>query len=138
MLSPQVSYLLSILAVRPDATERVRAALPAEDLQEDEQGPFLRMLDTLESGGLQALTESLPEFPDTEQDLVRRAWAHPPPARDDATVDQLVLRIRGQAGRRRRSAIISRLRDAEARGDREQTAALEARLLELNREGQGS
>ena len=138
VLSPQVSYLLSILAVRPDAFERVRAALPADDLQDDEQGPFLRMVESLGRGGLQALTESLPELPDTEQDLVRRAWAHPPPARDDATIDQLVLRIRGQAGRRRRSAIISRLRDAEARGDREQVAALEARLLELNREGKGS
>ena len=137
-LSPQLGYLLSILAVRPDSAPRVAAALPEADLEDDERGPFQRMVETLGRGGLQALTESLPSFPDTEQDLVRRAWAHPPPSVDDATVDQVVRRIRAQAGRRRRSAIISALRDAEARGDREQVSALEARLLELNREGKGN
>lgn len=137
-LSPQLAYLLAVLAVRPDVLPRVSQSLPPEDVEDGERGPFLRMLETLERGGLQELTETLPSFPEFEQNLVRRAWAHPPPSVDDATVDQVVHRIRVQAGRRRRSAIISALRDAEVRGDRERVTALEARLLELSREGKGN
>jgi len=128
-------YLLEILAVRPEAIHRVRGRLTLEDLEPKERGAYQRMLETLGTdGGLQALGEALPDFPDEEQDLVRRAWAHPPASIEDATVDDVVARIRKQIGDRRARAIISDLRDAEVRGDAEQIALLESRLAELRRE----
>jgi len=128
-------YLLEILAVRPDALHRVRGRLHPEDLEAKERGAYQRMSEAVGTdGGLQALGDALPGFPDEEQDLVRRAWAHPPASTDDATVDDVVSRIRRQIGDRRARAIISDLRDAEVRGDAEQIALLESRLAELRRQ----
>ena len=128
-------YLLEILAVRPDAIHRVRERLPLEDLEPKERVAYQRMLETVGTdGGLQALGDALPSFPDEEQDLVRRAWAHPPASIDDANVDDVVARIRKQIVDRRARAIISDLRDAEVRGDAEQISLLESRLAELRRE----
>src|SRR5205814_320987 len=68
-------YLLEILAVRPDAIHRVREQLPLDHLEPKERDAYQRMLETLgEDGGLQSLGEALANFPDEEQDLVRRAW----------------------------------------------------------------
>ena len=128
-------YLLEILAVRPDAIARVRGRLHPDDLEPKERGAYQRMLETAGTeAGLKALGEALPSFPDEEQDLVRRAWAHPPASTDDATLDDVVSRIRRQIGDRRARAIISDLRDAEVRGDAVQIALLESRLAELRRE----
>ena len=128
-------YLLEILAVRPDAIARVRGRLHPEDLEPKERGAYQRMLETAGAdGGLKALGDALASFPEEEQDLVRRAWAHPPASTDDATVDDVVSRIRRQIGDRRARAIISDLRDAEVRGDATQIALLESRLAELRRE----
>jgi DNA primase len=128
-------YLLEMLAVRPDAIRRVRDRLPEQDLEPKERNAYRRLLDTVGTeGGLQALGDALPGFPDEEQDLVRRAWAHPPASTDDATVDDVVSRIRREITRRRVRAIISDLRDAEVRGDAEQTALLNTRLADLRRE----
>jgi DNA primase len=128
-------YLLEILAVRPDALHRVRGRLHPEDLEAKERGAYQRMSEAVGTdGGLQALGDALPGFPDEEQDLVRRAWAHPPASTDDATVDDVVSRIRRQIGDRRARAIISDLREAEVRGDAEQIALLESRLAELRRQ----
>ncbi|MEP7105702.1 MAG: DNA primase [Chloroflexota bacterium] len=128
-------YLLEILAVRPDAILRVRDRLPETDLEPKELSAYRRFLETVGTeGGLQALGDALPGFPDEEQDLVRRAWAHPPASTDDATVDDVVSRIRREITRRRARAIISDLRDAEVRGDAEQIALLNTRLADLRRE----
>jgi DNA primase len=126
-------YLLQVLAVRPDAAERVRARLKPDELEEDERGAYVRMLETLQRGGFEALGREVSEYPEEEQDLIRQAWHNPPPSVDDALVDELVTRVRHEAAKKRRLAIISGLAEAERRQDRERAAALEAELRELTR-----
>lgn len=137
VLSAPVAYLVGVLAARPDAARRVRERLRPEDLGDEERGPFTTMVESLIQGGQAALEQALPGWPEEIQHLVRRALAHPPHRVDDATVDDVVARIRKKAGQRRRNAIISDLRDAVARGDRELVSVLETRLREMTREGQG-
>ncbi len=138
VLSPTVAYLVGVLAARPDAAARVRERLRPEDLSDEERGPFTTMVETLLQGGLAGLQDALPGWPEEVQRVVRQAWAHPSHSLDDATVDDVLARIGRKAGERRRNAIISALRDAEARGDRDTVSELENRLRELTRKGQGS
>jgi hypothetical protein len=91
------------------------------------------MVETLEDGGLDALAAGLTSFPDEEEQLVRRAWADPPPRVDDEVVDDLVRQIRRTAANRRRLAIIRHLREAERSGDVVKAAALAAELQAVER-----
>ena len=130
-VSNRVGYLLQVLAVRPEALDRVRGILDPADLQEDDRAAFLRMVSVLEKGGLEALGQELDGFPAEDQRLVRKAWAEPPPTLSDAVVDDLVRRIKDMARRRRMLAIADRLTEAERRQDRAQIELLEAQLSEL-------
>jgi DNA primase len=131
-LTKRLDYLLRLLAVRPDAVGRVKA-LPPEDLEEDDRAAFVRMVETLETGGSDALAAGLTGFPDEEEQLVRRAWAAPPPRVDDEVVDDLIHQIRRAAANRRRLAIIRHLREAERGGDAATAAALAAELQAIER-----
>jgi len=130
-VSNRVGYLLQVLAVRPEALDRVRGILDPADLQEDDRAAFLRMVSVLEKGGLEALGRELDGFPAEDQRLVRKAWAEPPPTLSDAVVDDLVRRIKDMARRRRMLALADRLTEAERRQDRAQIELLEAQLSEL-------
>ena len=132
-LSVGVSYLLQILAVRPDAAARVRQALAPDELDETERASYLRMLETLERGGLEALGTELPGYPEEEQSLIRRAWHQPPPGVTDADLDEAVLRIRHRSVQMRHRSLRSQLAEAERRRDSERVALLEAELRELGR-----
>jgi DNA primase len=132
-LSKRLDYLLRLLAVRPEAAGRVKSELPAEDLEEDDRVAFVRMVTTLDAGGAAALAAELTGFPDEEEQLVRRAWASPPPRVDDEEVDELIHQIRRSAAKRRRLAIIRHLRDAERSGDLATAAALAAELQATER-----
>jgi hypothetical protein len=133
-LADDVRFLLSILAVRPDALQRVRSRLrPEEDLDGDDRATYLRMVETLERGGLEALVRELAGYPAEEQDLVRRAWASPPPDVDDSVVDDVVQNLRRRSIKRRHRALRSELAEAERRGDGELVATLEAELRKLVR-----
>src|SRR5438874_5133546 len=48
-------YLLQVLAARPEAAGRVRALLQVDDLDEEDRRTYLRMLETFERGGREAL-----------------------------------------------------------------------------------
>jgi DNA primase len=117
-------HLLSLLAVRPDAAERVREQVRPEDFTEDDRRTYLRMLETFSSGGLEQLQAQLGAYDEHEQELVRRAWASPPPRVDDEYVDGLVWKLRLEALRAELSAVKRRLGEAEQRGDRDQVALL--------------
>lgn len=132
-LSVGVSYLLQILAVRPDAAARVREALAPDELDETERASYLRMLETLERGGLEALGTDLSGYPEEEQSLVRRAWHQPPPGVSDADVDEAVRRIRQRSVQLKHRSLRSQLAEAERRRDSERVAVLEAELRELGR-----
>ena len=126
-------YLLQLLAVRPIAFDRVRTMLTPDELDEGDRGIYLRMLETYERGGVSGLETELAEYPAEEQDLIRRAWAAPPPSVDDEVAVGLAERIRLDHMRARHSGIIRELSEAERGKDSELVARLEAQAAELAR-----
>jgi DNA primase len=123
-----VGYLLGALVVRPEALQRVLGILDPADLGDAGRETFQRLVTALERGGSDALGQDLDGFTAEEQQLIRRAWAEPPPRVDDEAIDDVVRTIRRQARKRRVSAMIDRLREAERRGDLGQAETLQAQL----------
>jgi len=124
-------YLVQLLAVRPVAFERVRTKLTPEELDEEDRGVYLRMLETYERSGASGLESELAGYPAEEQDLIRRAWAEPPPSVDDDLAVELAERIRLDRMKSRESAIIRELSEAERGRDIQGVARLEAEAREL-------
>jgi len=123
-----VGYLLGALVVRPEALGRVLGILDPADLGETDRATFRRLVTALERGGSDALGQDLDGFTPEEQQLIRRAWADPPPRVDDETIGDVVRTIHRQARKRRAQDMIDRLREAERRGDLAQAESLEAQL----------
>jgi DNA primase len=126
-------YLLQLLAVRPVAFERVRTKLTTDELDEQDRGIYVRMLETYERGGASGLETELAEYPAEEQDLIRRAWAAPPPSVDDEVAVELAERIRLDHMKGLHSGIIRELSEAESGKDSERVARLEAKAREFAR-----
>jgi DNA primase len=126
-------YLLQLLAVRPVAFERVRTKLTPDELDEEDRGIYVRMLETYERGGASGLETELAGYPAEEQDLIRRAWAAPPPSVDDDVAEELAVRVRLDHMRSLHSGIIRELSEAERGKDSERVARLEAQASELAR-----
>jgi DNA primase len=126
-------YLLQLLAVRPVAFERVRTQVTPEELDEEDRGIYVRMLETYERGGVSGLETELAGYPPEEQDLIRRAWAAPPPSVDDEVAVELAERIRLDHMKGLHSGIIRELSEAESGKDSERVARLEAKARELAR-----
>jgi DNA primase len=124
-------YLVQLLAVRPVAFERVRTKLTPEELDEEDRGVYVRMLETYERGGASGLESELAGYPAEEQDLIRRAWAAPPPSVDDELAVELAGRIRLDRMKSREGAIIRELSEAERGRDTQGVARLEAEAREL-------
>jgi hypothetical protein len=126
-------YLLMLLAVRPVAFERVRTKVTPEELDEEDRRVYVRMLETYERGGASGLESELAGYPAEEQDLIRRAWAAPPPSVDDELAVELAQRIRLDHMKNRESAIIRELSEAERGRDMERVARLETEAKEIAR-----
>ena len=126
-------YLLQLLAVRPVAFDRVRAKITPDELDEGDRGIYQRMLETYERGGATGLENELAGYPAEEQDLIRRAWAAPPPSVDDEVAVELAERIRLDHMKGLHSGIIRELSEAESGRDSERVARLEAKARELAR-----
>jgi DNA primase len=126
-------YLLQLLAVRPAAFERVRTKITPEELDEEDRGIYVRMLETYERGGASGLENELAGYPAEEQDLIRRAWAAPPPNVDEEVAVELAERIRLDRMKARHSGIIRELSEAERGKDSERVARLETEAGELAR-----
>lgn len=126
-------YLLMLLAVRPVAFERVRTKITPDELDQEDRGIYVRMLETYERGGASGLEKELAGYPAEEQDLIRRAWAAPPPSVDDEVALELAERIRLDRMKGRHSGIIRQLSEAERGNDSELVAQLEAEARELAR-----
>jgi hypothetical protein len=77
------------------------------------------------------LEKELAGYPAEEQDLIRRAWAAPPPSVDDEVAVELAERIALDHMRSRHSGIIRELSEAERGKDSERVARLEAEAREL-------
>jgi hypothetical protein len=126
-------YLVQLLAVRPVALEQVRTKLTAQELDESDRAVFVRMLESYERGGPAGLEAELAGYPPEDQDLIRRAWAAPPPNVDDEVAVELAERIRLEHMKGMRSGIIRELSEAERGKDSERVARLEAEARELAR-----
>jgi DNA primase len=125
------NYLVQLLAIRPAAFERVRTKITPEELDEVDRGLYVRMLETYERGGAAGLESELAGYPAEEQDLIRRAWAAPPPSVDDEVAVELAERIRLDRMKSRHSAIIRELSEAERGRDSEGVGRLESEAREL-------
>jgi len=126
-------YLLQLLAVNPAAFERIRTKITPDELDEEDRGMYVRMLETFERGGAAGLEKELGDYPAEEQDLIRRAWAAPPPNVDDRLAEELVTRIRLDRMKVRHSGIIRELSEAERGREADRVARLEAEASELAR-----
>jgi DNA primase len=126
-------YLLQLLAVNPAAFERVRTKISPEELDEEDRGIYVRMLETFERGGTSGLEEELAGYPAEEQDLIRRAWAAPPPNVDGRVAEELAARVHLDYMKGRHSGIIRELSEAERGREAERVARLEAEARELAR-----
>jgi hypothetical protein len=91
------------------------------------------MLDSYERGGEAGLEKDLAGYPAEEQDLIRRAWASPPPTIDDEVAMELAGRIRLDYMKGMHSGIIRELSEAERGSDSERVARLETEARELAR-----
>jgi len=127
------AYLVQLLAVRPIAFDRVRPKITAEELDSDDRPVFIRMLGSYERGGPAGLEADLAGYPEEEQDLIRRAWAAPPPNVDDEVAVELAERIRLEHMKGMHSGIIRELSEAERGLDSEKVVRLEAEAGELAR-----
>ena len=129
-------HILSVIAVRPEALDRVESSALPDDFNEEDRRTFGLMRQTLQAGGLDALRDRLGSFGEQEQDLIRRAWASPPPRTDDEFVAELTWRLRLESLQTRLGDVRRRLGEAEQRGDRDQVALLEMEDRRLAREVQ--
>ena len=127
------AYLVELLAVRPQAFEVVRSRITSQELDPDDRPVFVRMLGSYERGGPTGLEADLAGYPSEEQDLIRRAWAAPPPNVDDEVAIELAGRIRLEHMKGMHSGIIRELSEAERGQDSERVVRLEAEARELAR-----
>src|SRR5437773_1274450 len=126
-------YLLQLLAVRPSAFDRVRTKLTSQELDDGDRPIYIRMLESYERGGATGLEADLAGYPAEAQDLIRRAWAAPPPNVDDEVAVELAERIRLEHMKGMQNGIIRELSEAERGRDSERVAQLEAQARELGR-----
>jgi DNA primase len=126
-------YLLQLLAVNPAAFERIRTKIAPDELDEEDRGIYTRMLETYERLGPTGLEQGLDDYSPEEQDLIRRAWAAPPPRVDEVVAEELVARIRLDRMKGRHSGIIRELSEAERAREAERVSRLEAEARELAR-----
>lgn len=127
------AYLVQLLAVRPSAFDRVTTRITAAELDPDDRPVFIRMLGSYERGGPAGLEADVAAYPSEEQDLIRRAWAAPPPNVDDELAVELADRIRLEHMKGMHSGIIRELSEAERGTDSERVVRLEAEARELAR-----
>ena len=126
-------YLLQLLAVNPAAFERIRTKLAPDELDDEDRVIYVRMLETFDRGGASGLEKELGDYPAEVQDLIRRAWAAPPPNVDGQVAEELVGRLRLDRMKGRHSGIIRELSEAERGREAERVARLEAEARELAR-----
>ena len=122
------TFLLQVLAVRPESAEQIASGIDTADLDEADARTYTRMLEAIAGGGLEG---NLAGFDDAERELIREAWGHPPPGLDDSLVEDVIARVREEAINRQMRLCIVELGEADRSGDRGRIAAAEARYRQL-------
>jgi DNA primase len=127
-LTSELRYLIQVLAVRPEGAARLRTRLDPEYLDGEEKDAYLRMLQTVNRGGAEALQGEFEAFPPEWRVAMSEAWTAAPLAVGDAVIDEVAEKLVNKSQKRRTRMLIGQMREAEGRGDRAQVAALEAQL----------
>jgi hypothetical protein len=91
------------------------------------------MLETYERAGPQGLEVELRDYPVEAQELIRRAWAKPPPRVDDELAEELAKRVRLNHMKNMRSGIIRELSEAEPILDSERAVRMQTQLTQIGR-----
>ncbi len=126
-------YLVQLLAVRPDAFERIRDKVAPDELEPSDRSIYVRMLDSYDRAGAGGLEADLRDYPDEAQDVIRRAWAKPPPRVDDEVAQELAKRIRLNHMKQMENGIIRELTEAERDRDSETVMRMQTKLTQIGR-----
>ena len=126
-------YLVQLLAVRPDAFERVRAHVSPDEFEPGDRGIYVRMLGTYERAGSEGLEAELRDYPIEAQEVIRRAWAKPPPRVDDEVAEELAKRVRLNHMKNIENGIIRELSEAERVLDSERAVRMQTQLTQIGR-----
>ena len=126
-------YLVQLLAVRPDAFERVRAQVSPDELEPSDRGIYVRMLDTYDRAGQNGLEAELRDYPIEAQEVIRRAWAKPPPRVDDELAEELAKRVRLNHMKNLENGIIRELTEAERGRDSDKAVRMQTQLTQIGR-----
>jgi DNA primase len=126
-------YLVQLLAVRPDAFDRVRAQVSPDELDPSDRGIYVRMLETYDRSGPNGLEAELRDYPIEAQEVIRRAWAKPPPRVDDELAEELAKRVRLNHMKNLENGIIRELSEAERFLDSERAVRMQTQLTQIGR-----
>jgi len=126
-------YLVQLLAVRPDAFARVRTQVSPDELEPADRGMYERMLETYDRSGPSGLEADLRDYPIEAQEVIRRAWAKPPPRVDDELAEELAKRIRLNHMKKLENGIIRELSEAERFLDSERAVRMQTQLTQIGR-----
>ncbi len=126
-------YLVQLLAVRPDAFERIRDKIAPDEMEPSDRSIYVRMLDSYDRAGAGGLEADLRDYPDEAQDVIRRAWAKPPPRVDDEVAQELAKRIRLNHMKQMENGIIRELTEAERDRDSETMVRMQTKLTQIGR-----
>ena len=126
-------YLVQLLAVRPDAFARVRTQVSPDELEPADRGMYERMLETYDRSGPSGLEADLRDYPIEAQEVIRRAWAKPPPRVDDELAEELAKRIRLNHMKNLENGIIRELSEAERFLDSERAVRMQTQLTQIGR-----
>ena len=126
-------HLLSLVVAQPLLLPAVDARVNADDFAPGDRDGYLRISGTLRSAGAEGLRGALASFDEREQELIRRAWADPPPEADEEVIEELAWRLRLETLRAELRSVKSRLAEAEQRGDRDRVAVLVIEDVRLGR-----
>jgi hypothetical protein len=126
-------YLVQLLAVRPDAFERVRGQIAPDELEPSDRGMYVRMLETYDRSGPNGLDAELRDYPIEAQEVIRRAWAKPSPRVDDELAEELAKRVRLNYMKNLENGIIRELTEAERFLDSERAVRMQTQLTQIGR-----
>jgi len=126
-------YLVQLLAVRPDAFGRIRTLVSPEELEPSDRALYVRMLDSYDRAGAGGVEAELRDYPIEAQEVIRRAWAKPPPRVDDEVAEELAKRIRLNHMKNLENGIIRELSEAERSLDSERAVRMQTQLTQIGR-----
>jgi DNA primase len=128
--SSATGFLLRVLAAHPEYAPLMTRLLPPDQMPDEDGVTYRRMLEATAKSGLQA---NLSGFGEGEKEMIRSAWANPPPAVDEAVVVDAVRRVKRETLEGQMRLVISEIAVAEQGSDGRRVEELGARWRELQR-----